>query len=799
MASKAELALILSLVDEVSKTARGIKGELLDVGKTGQGLQGTLRDVGSGLASLGTTAIIGGIGLATAAVTSLGAACAKLAIDALPLEGIRDSFHGIADDGDAMLAMLREGSLGMVRDTELMKSYNLAAQLVGKTFADQLPDAMGYLSKVAAATGQDMGYMMDSLVKGVGRLSGPILDNLGIQVQLSDATARAAEMFGVEASELTKAQQQAGMMDVVLEKLRENTKDMPEVSEAQRLWASLGVTLGNLKDEVGLALIPTLLRLLKPLGELISTHGPALVSLFEAHVIPILETVAGAVGVFIAEVGKGASPLEAIRAALATVIPPETMAQIEDIIARVQGLATTVGTFVSDHAEEFKAALIAIGALLAGAAIASGIHAIAIAIGGLLNPVTLVIAAVGLLGAAWAGNWGGIRDTTQAVIDWIMPYVQGALGMIQGWWEENKEAILATVSTLWSTVQGIFESVMAVVGPAVSTFIEGIQNGFAGVGPLIEALKGLWESLLPVFEVVAAAIGGVIALLVGVILGMFNGIANAIEPFINMIVTVAAGIITALSGVIDFVSGFVELIVALFTGNGEDVGQALSKMGDAVVQIWEGLKTAVEGLVTGLVDTVLSYVSGFVEGIVGFFTGLYDTLVGHSIIPDLVRDIVEAFARVDWLQLGKDIISGIADGIKNAASFLADAARNAARAALEAAKGFLGIHSPSSVAAEMIGVPFVEGIGAGIDRAMGQLAQTQLANLSARMAAVPVAGGAAHGGSSSASIDYDRLGGAVATAMRAHPTYQISANYRYQDERELRDDLRLLQMLGAAT
>ena len=195
----------------LGRVANRIKGDYLNLGKT----------------------VLAGAGVAAGAIVGMGAAAGaalgKMAVDALPLQGIRDSFRGITDDADATLAALREGSLGMVRDTELMKSYNLAAQLVGKTFADQLPDAMGYLSKVAAATGQDMDYMMDSLVKGVGRLSPMILDNLGIQVQLSDATERAAEMFGVEEEALSKAQIQAGMMDVVLEKLRENTKDMPEV------------------------------------------------------------------------------------------------------------------------------------------------------------------------------------------------------------------------------------------------------------------------------------------------------------------------------------------------------------------------------------------------------------------------------------------------------------------------------------------------------------------------------------------------------------------------------------------
>ena len=95
--------------------------------------------------------------------------------------------------------------------------------------------------------------MIDSLVKGVGRMSPAILDNLGIQVSLADATAEAAKMFGVEEKALTKTQQQAGMMNVVLRKLQENTAAMPEVagSAAQKM-ATLGVAMTNAKNAVKL-------------------------------------------------------------------------------------------------------------------------------------------------------------------------------------------------------------------------------------------------------------------------------------------------------------------------------------------------------------------------------------------------------------------------------------------------------------------------------------------------------------------------------------------------------------------
>jgi len=45
----------------------------------------------------------------------------------------------------------------------------------------------------------------------------------------------------------------------------------------------------------------------------------------------------------------------------------------------------------------------------------------------------------------------------------------------------------------------------------------------------------------------------------------------------------------------------------------------------------------------------------------------------------------------------------------------------------------------------------------------------------------------------------DALAERIAEAIAGRPTYTIHAHYRYQDERDLKDDVRLLQMLGAAT
>jgi hypothetical protein len=507
---------VANTLEIVIKATDKARKEISGIGKSIDGLKG--------VASAALTGVGVAAGAAVAAVGAVGAALGKLAVDALPLQGIEGAFGGITGDAEAMLAALQEGSQGMITNKNLMMSYNLAAQLVGKQFADQLPDAMQYLTKVASATGQDMGFMMDSLVKGVGRLSPMILDNLGIQVSLEEATARAAEMFGVEADALTKAQQQAGMMDVVLEKLKTNTASMPEVAgTAAQQWAALGVTFQNTKDSIGLALIPALQSIMEPLSGLIDRALPVLVEWFEGKAVPAIEKVAGAIGIFFEGLVNGRGFVESFKDALWKMLPPQLAAQVTGIIDKIGEFAAKIQEFVSEHAEAFKAALIAIGAVIAGAAVAGAILSIAGTIAALANPITLIIVAIGLLAAAWTENWGGIREKMAVVWAWLQPI----LALFREWLAVNlpiaiqaltdfwTNTLLPAIEDVWTFIQNdlvpLFESLWELIKVAGALAITALTGLWQNV--LLPALRKVWEfiqnNVVPIFNRLNTAVGGV--------------------------------------------------------------------------------------------------------------------------------------------------------------------------------------------------------------------------------------------------------------------------------------------------
>jgi phage-related protein len=83
-------------------------------------------------------------------------------------------------------------------------------------------------------------------------------------------------------------------------------------------------------------------------------------------------------------------------------------------------------------------------------------------------------------------------------------------------------------------------------------------------------------------------------------------------------------------------------------------------------------------------------------------------------MPQIIGAIVNAFASVDWIDLGKNIILGIVRGIAGAAGEIAKALGDVCKNALNSAKKSLGIHSPSRVFRDEVGKYIPEGMAVGI-------------------------------------------------------------------------------------
>lgn len=409
----------------VEAVIKGLPGFLRGMDQMGDKTQrtgGLLGKIG-GLAAKGFVGIGIAAGAAVGAIGAVGGAMFKLAADAAPIAGIGDAFNNLTKDMEGgskvMLSALQDASEGMVTNTDLMKSFNLASQLVGKDFAEQLPDAMQYLGKVAAATGEDMGFMMDSLVRGVGRLSPMILDNLGIQVDLTAASEDWAKANNRTVVSMSKAEQQAALMAQVLGKLQENTADMPDVAgSAQQAFKSFGIQMKNFKDEVGLAVLPVATELMGVFSELAKKVLPRVVDFVKKYLVPIFEKFAS----LIKRLVGGEFKLEDI-------IPPWLFRVWEDFIGVVDKFRKwweTNGPTIMGHIDRI---------------------------------------------------FGTLKDTISNLAQSVIPWIVEQFDKISGWFDEHGEEIQTIIgniadyfeNTLGPAVTNLWDNVL---GPFGSDFID---------------------------------------------------------------------------------------------------------------------------------------------------------------------------------------------------------------------------------------------------------------------------------------------------------------------------------------
>jgi hypothetical protein len=146
--------------------------------------------------------------------------------------------------------------------------------------------------------------------------------------------------------------------------------------------------------------------------------------------------------------------------------------------------------------------------------------------------------------------------------------------------------------------------------------------------------------------------------------------------------------------------------------------------------LWQLLATLVED---GL-SLILAQVAAGLFALNGRFVDagaeIADTFVTmwHAvaeIFSTAIDNWIEIITAMDWAQVGKDIMRGIALGMAQGVTWITDAAKSA----YQAARSALGINSPSKLAAEGIGVPLAQGIGVGMQEEMARMSSGFMSGL----------------------------------------------------------------------
>lgn len=326
-----------------------------------------------------------------------------------------------------------------------------------------------------------------------------------------------------------------------------------------------------------------------------------------------------------------------------------------------------------------------------------------------------------------------------------------------------KQQLGTTVKEAATTFSGSLTAMKAAFTNVMSKLSLG-QDVRPAIKALVEtSITFLRDNLLPalgnLFSALPDAIGtfaaGILPQLVPVGAALLESIANGIAVGLPAFCAKAANTMIAFSSsfaqqfpqmlqrgteiINQIVNGIVQGLPLLINSAVQTLAEFVKTLLDHMPQIIEaganmllnllnGLRQCLPNMLTGAADAVLTMISGLISNYPKILQTGYEMLgkVIAGIInafPDLVNAALEIVSKIwntivetDWLQLGKDIIQGIINGIGAMAGAIWDAAKNMAHNVLNSVKGALDINSPSKVMRDEVGKWIPAGIAQGIER-----------------------------------------------------------------------------------
>lgn len=256
-------------------------------------------------------------------------------------------------------------------------------------------------------------------------------------------------------------------------------------------------------------------------------------------------------------------------------------------------------------------------------------------------------------------------------------------------------------------VDGLVASLPQITTAAVDMITALVQGLVAAIPVLIAAIPQIITSLV---ENLLASIPQIIQAGIDLLTALIDALPQIIETIVTAIPQIIDGIVTAVIGSIpQIVQAGIDLLVALI---------------QALPQIIQTIVPAIPQIVGALVNAVVSNIPQIIQAGVQLFVSLIQnlpTIIAEIVkaVPQIVTGIVQAFGSLAYqiVEIGGNIVSGIWQGIQNAAGWLWDQVTGFFGGIVDGIKNFLGIHSPSTVFAD-IGGNMAAGVGEGFGGGM---------------------------------------------------------------------------------
>lgn len=263
------------------------------------------------------------------------------------------------------------------------------------------------------------------------------------------------------------------------------------------------------------------------------------------------------------------------------------------------------------------------------------------------------------------------------------------------------QLILAGGQILMSLAQGIV-SLLPSLGELALNIILSLANAISANAP--QMIPKAAEVLLNFAQGIISNLPQIVDAGINMLISLAMGVANALPQLIEKVPQLINQFCSKIDSLLpQILAAGIGVIVTLGMGIIQSIPTIIANAGEIV--------QAILNVIThlNLFSTGANIIKGLGSGLKSMFGSIGST------IKSLITKIKNPF-NIDWSSIGRNIVNGIANGIRNFAGSIVSAAKSAAKSALNAAKSFLGIHSPSRVFRDQVGKYMALGMGEGFEK-----------------------------------------------------------------------------------
>ena len=335
------------------------------------------------------------------------------------------------------------------------------------------------------------------------------------------------------------------------------------------------------------------------------------------------------------------------------------------------------------------------------------------------NLPTIVTAATDIIMTLLQGLIEALPGITEGALQLVMALVNGII--------ENLPALLeAALQVIVTLAVGIAEALPELIPALIQTVMTMVQTLIDNLPMILDAalqlIVGLAEGLLAAIPVLIDALPAIILSLVDFLI---SSIPKIIDTGIKLLVSLVEALPTIIQSIVEAIPKIIDGIITAVIG-------AIPLIIDAGIRLIVSLIQALPQIITTIVNAIPKIISGIIDAVIGnidkiimagvqLFISLITNLPTIIIeivkaVPQIVKGLIDAFMGLlgKFGEIGKNIITGIWDGIKGMGAWLWDKFKGFIKDTLGWVADILGISSPSKVFRDFIGKNMMLGLADGI-------------------------------------------------------------------------------------